>query len=140
MTPGRWLGRVTSERGAAAVEMALVLPVLLLVVFGMMDFGRMLNAQITVNEAAREGARWAALGQASPGTRVAIAAADLPAPAPSTSVTSCPATPAVDDRATVVVNYQFSFITPFNVFAGLFGGTGSNTMSLRATGVMRCGG
>jgi len=35
------------DRGAAAVEFALLLPVLLLLVFGIIDFGRALNAQIT---------------------------------------------------------------------------------------------
>ena len=49
------------DRGAAAVEFALLLPVLLLLVFGIIDFGRALNAQITLTQAAREGARIAAL-------------------------------------------------------------------------------
>ena len=35
--------------------MALVLPLLLFVLFGVIDFGRMLNTQITLTEAAREG-------------------------------------------------------------------------------------
>src|SRR6185312_11491700 len=45
------------ERGAAAVEFALVLPVLLMLIFGIIDFGRMLAAKIVITEAAREGAR-----------------------------------------------------------------------------------
>src|SRR5262245_38889036 len=52
---------VRRDHGAAAVEMALLLPLLLLLVFGIIDFGRMLNAQITVTEAAREGARAAVI-------------------------------------------------------------------------------
>src|SRR5215472_18044642 len=51
------------DRGAAAVEFALLLPLLLLLVFGIIDFGRAINAQITLTQAAREGARLAALGQ-----------------------------------------------------------------------------
>ena len=51
------------DRGAAAVEFALLLPVLLLLVFGIIDFGRALNAQVTLTQAAREGARMAALGE-----------------------------------------------------------------------------
>ena len=49
------------ERGAAAVEMALVLPVLLFLLMAMIDFGRAYNAQIQVSAAAREGVRLAAL-------------------------------------------------------------------------------
>ncbi|MFD0742698.1 TadE/TadG family type IV pilus assembly protein [Phytohabitans flavus] len=45
------------DRGATAVEAALVLPLVLLIAFGIIDFGRMLNAQIRVTEAAREAAR-----------------------------------------------------------------------------------
>src|SRR5438477_589960 len=51
----RRVGR-TPDRGAAAVEMALVLPLLLFVIFGLIEFGRMLNTQLTLTEAARAGA------------------------------------------------------------------------------------
>lgn len=45
------------ERGAAAIEMALVLPVLILVLGGIIDFGRLFYTQIMLTNAAREGAR-----------------------------------------------------------------------------------
>ncbi|WP_460932230.1 TadE/TadG family type IV pilus assembly protein [Phycicoccus ginsengisoli] len=48
------------ERGAAAVEMALVLPVLLLILGGVIDFGRMYLGEVIVTNAARDGARMAA--------------------------------------------------------------------------------
>ena len=50
-----------TERGAAAVELAIILPVLLLVIGGIIDFGRFFYTQIQVTNAAREGARMAAL-------------------------------------------------------------------------------
>jgi len=50
------------DRGAAAVEMALVLPLLLVMVIGIIDFSRIFNGQIQLSQAAREGARIAALG------------------------------------------------------------------------------
>lgn len=53
------------ERGAVAVEMALVLPLLILLVFGMVDFSRVFNAEIQISQAAREGARIAALADGS---------------------------------------------------------------------------
>ena len=45
------------ERGAEAVEFALVVPVFLLLVFGVVDFGYMINHDTMVNNASREGAR-----------------------------------------------------------------------------------
>lgn len=45
------------ERGQALVEMALVLPLLLLLLFGIIEFGRVGHAYLTLNYAAREGAR-----------------------------------------------------------------------------------
>ena len=62
-------GRQARDRGATAVEFALLLPLLLLIVFGIIDFGRALNAQITLTQAAREGARLAALGEANVASR-----------------------------------------------------------------------
>ena len=121
--------------------MAILLPVLLLIVFGIIDFGRMLNAQIVITEAAREGARWSALRQTapSPAARAVTAAVGL-TPVPGATVTSCPASPAPTDRATATVTYQFTFVTPFNVIGAIFGGGGPNTRTLIGTGVMRCGG
>ena len=45
------------DRGAASVELALVLPVLLLLVIGMIRFGVAYNAKIEMSGAAREAAR-----------------------------------------------------------------------------------
>ena len=49
------------ERGAEAVEFALVVPMFLLLVFGVVDFGYMINHDTMVNNASREGAREGAL-------------------------------------------------------------------------------
>lgn len=50
------------DRGAAAVEMVLVLPVLLAILIGIIDFSRIYNGEIQLSQAAREGARIAAMG------------------------------------------------------------------------------
>ena len=50
------------ERGAAAVEFALVVPLLLLLLFGIVDFGFLLNRNTVLANAAREGVRAASLG------------------------------------------------------------------------------
>ena len=54
--------RRRSSRGAAAVEFALVVPLLLLLVMGIIDFGWMLMKSNLLNNAARDAARIASLG------------------------------------------------------------------------------
>jgi len=49
--------RRSTERGQAVIELALTLPLLLLVVFGIIDFGFMFQRYEAVTNAAREGAR-----------------------------------------------------------------------------------
>ena len=49
--------RRSTERGQAVIELALTLPLLLLVVFGIIDFGFMFQRYESVTNAAREGAR-----------------------------------------------------------------------------------
>jgi len=62
MIEGRSLrfGRL-AQRGVAAVEFALILPVLLLIVFGIINFGLLMYDLSVVTNAAREGARWQAM-------------------------------------------------------------------------------
>ncbi len=49
------------ERGAAAVEFALVVPILLILVFGIVNFGQYLSVRQAATQAAAEGARAAAV-------------------------------------------------------------------------------
>ena len=57
----RFLGR-RRERAQSLAEFAMVLPIFLILVFGIIDFGMGLRAYITVSQASREGARYAAVG------------------------------------------------------------------------------
>lgn len=47
----------SNEKGQALVELAIVLPLLLLLLLGIVEFGRVGHAYLTLNHAAREGAR-----------------------------------------------------------------------------------
>jgi Flp pilus assembly protein TadG len=58
-----------NEDAQSLVEFALVLPILLLLVLGMIEFGWILNGKITLNSAAREGARVAAVLNVSEAVR-----------------------------------------------------------------------
>ena len=55
------LDRLRSERGAAMIEMALTLPLLLLITVGIVEFGRAYQTWQVLTNAAREGARVAVL-------------------------------------------------------------------------------
>jgi len=125
------------DRGAAAVEFALLLPLLLLLVFGIIDFGRAINAQITLTQAARTGARLAALGEPNVVSATQAAATGL---SPVTvSVTPCPSGATQTSQAVVTVSYSFSFVTPVGAIAGFFGGSGfGSPITLTATGDMPC--
>lgn len=54
------------ERGAAAVEFALVVPILCLLLFGIIAYGMMLTFRQNLSQAAAEGARAAAVAPKNP--------------------------------------------------------------------------
>jgi Flp pilus assembly protein TadG len=54
-----------NRRGAAAVEFAVVAPLFFLMVFGMIEFGRMIMVQQVITNASREGARMGVLDGAT---------------------------------------------------------------------------
>jgi Flp pilus assembly protein TadG len=125
----------TKDRGAAAVEMALVLPVLILLILGIAEFGRAYNAQITLTTAAREGARVMAISNDSDlaKARTISASSNLNPPLPPDNVTpsACIAALAgtTPPQTTVTITYQLPTLTGI---AGPF--------TLKAKGVMTCGG
>src|SRR5947209_17840319 len=58
--------RIDSERGAALVEFALLLPMILLLVFGIIEFAGTYNNSISLRNGVREGARLAVVNNVSP--------------------------------------------------------------------------
>jgi len=135
--------RLACEKGAELIEFALVLPLLLLVMFGIMDFGLLFQRYETVTNAAREGARIAVLpgyGQADVQARVSqyLAASGLTA-TPSIAYVGPQALNVGGACVTltgVTVGYphQYLFI---GKIVGLFGGAGFTTKTLTATAKMR---
>ena len=63
----------TRQTGSTTVEFALVMLMFLMVVFGIMDFSRLLYTWNTANEVAREGARYAVVC-ADPGSNTRVLA------------------------------------------------------------------
>ncbi|TME39533.1 MAG: pilus assembly protein [Chloroflexi bacterium] len=79
----------SSERGQALVEFALVLPVFLLLIFGVVEFGFLYNAAVSVNFASRVAALLAAEGGRTEGTDCMVLRAiesDMATPATPTRI------------------------------------------------------
>jgi Flp pilus assembly protein TadG len=119
--------------------MAIVLPLLLLILFGIIDFGLMLNRQLLLTEAAREGARAVALDRPAGDVEATMARVLGTAPT-STTITACPADPvaAAGADATVEVTFRYDTKTPLGSMMLYFGQDTGDTFQLTATGVMAC--
>jgi Flp pilus assembly protein TadG len=52
-----WRGGRNRSRGQALVEFAIIVPIFMLLLFALLDFGRVIYAQQTITQDAREGAR-----------------------------------------------------------------------------------
>jgi Flp pilus assembly protein TadG len=116
--------RPRADRGAEVVEFALVIPLLLVVVSAIIQFAFMMNAQVTITQAAREGARLAALTPLSSTCdqtcvesvvkpKTIGAAPGVTVDPNSIVVTACPATatnPPSD--AVVIISYPFNIGAP----------------------------
>ena len=120
-----------SERGAAAVEFAILLPLLLMLVLGTIEFGRAYNAQITLTNAARDGVRVMAIGNDPVGAKTAAqnAAASVSTTIPASDITLSTSACSAGAQVTLTIKYNLATITGI---AGPFPMTGK--------GVMLCGG
>ena len=118
------------DRGAVAVEFALVFPLLAALLLGMVDLGFALNAKIAMTSAAREGVRAVALGgdAAAAESRVADAlSTNGQVLGTAVAVTPC-ATGDPGSTATVVLTGSVGTVLPVDDIA------------LTARAVMQCGG
>lgn len=113
------------QRAAVAVEAAVVIPILIVLMMAVVDFGRFFYAQIVASQAVSEASRALSLGQDLPSANaVALALLDgVPALAggiPSVSGTECPADVPIDgsQRATSQVSFSFNWLTPLGLLAG----------------------
>jgi len=137
-----------SSRGQTLVEFAIVFPFIVIFLFGIIDFGLMLNRRITLEHAVREGARYAAVhdgctdiqdrtkeraGNAIPDRNtVSVSYEDNPAPDGSTVTVRAP------------FDWQFPFMSVFSWFhddVGEIHGhvSGEGRLELEVTDAGGCG-
>jgi len=107
-----WLTRyVKNNQGQTLVEFALVLPVLLLLIIGSMEFGLVINQYLVLAEAAREGARSAALGGSDVQVTAVVKAAASQIDTTQLTVTILPTPRIRGSGATVTVKKPVQAIT-----------------------------
>ncbi len=103
------------RKGQSLVETALVLPVILLILTAIIDFGLLFNHYLIVSNASREGARGASVGKTNLQIINAVKNVTSSLDETKLSITITPYGSA-DRRAgsevTVNVKYQYSMITP----------------------------
>ncbi|MBT9171890.1 MAG: hypothetical protein DDT21_00264 [Syntrophomonadaceae bacterium] len=107
-------------RGQAVTELALVLPLLLLLLFGIIEGGRLGNAYLAVTHAARHGARHGAVGASDGEIAAHVRAAAVQLAAENLNVEIRPALRRAGQDITVTVNYPLTLYMPFAslVFGG----------------------
>jgi Flp pilus assembly protein TadG len=133
--------RLRDERGASAVEFAFIVPLLVVLVLGIAEFGHAFQVQGTLSAAAREGVRAMALRNDPVDARAvvrnaaasldpAITDAQISIELVDSTATSCPTTGAGDTAVQLTITYPMPYLT------GFFG----TSIDLTGTGVMRCNG
>jgi Flp pilus assembly protein TadG len=130
----RFAARLLGERGAAAVEFALVLPLLLLIFLGIVQFSQAFQVQAQLAAAAREGARVMALSTDSARAQEAVqgAADSLHLTAAQIDVDPGTCASEADATGTVTVTVRY----PIPLAWGLI----NHGPELTGKAVMRCGG
>ena len=120
-----------SERGAVAVEFAILAPILVMLLLGIMEFGRAYNAQASLSSAAREGVRVMAISndQAAARTAAKNAGLTLKPALTDANISFGAATCTSGAQITITITYSLSTLTGI---AGPF--------AMKGKGAMLCGG
>lgn len=144
----RWLPRFIreSERGQSLVEFTMVLPILLILLFALVDFGRAFYTWMIVTNAAREGARIAAVqaNQSQVQTRIyssfcnnypsdcSLDPSKMTINWSGANIQGARGTPAVID-----IDYAFEFVTPLGGILQILGGSDLSNPTISAHSSMR---
>ena len=144
------LHRLRCSRGQSLVELSLILPILMILVFGILDFGLGLRSYISLSNAVREGARYASVGNPvgiesdCDGTtndtvygRICVATGGLDVTELDPDV-SFPQGVAPGNSVVVSADYTYHFVTPIGDLIGFFsGGTFPSSIDLSSSADMR---
>lgn len=144
-------GAFFNEVGATAVEFVLILPLLLVLIVGLIDFGRMGFVQVSVTSASREGARYSSLyssGFADVQSFNSFVQLSAPAAARvaqldsagvlSVNLSQCSSAQSTENTS-VTVSTNFKWLLPVGLLSLISPNTNwLQDFSITSTGVMRC--
>jgi Flp pilus assembly protein TadG len=101
-------------KGQALVEMALILPIIILVLVAIIDFGLLFNNYLLVTNSSREGAREAALGQSDEDIQSDILhlLSTLKESEISINIYPSKSSRSQGSQVVITVGYQYKFLTP----------------------------
>ncbi|MEH7245303.1 TadE family protein [Neobacillus niacini] len=117
-----------SEKGQSIVETALMVPVLLLFLFGIVDFGRLIYITLTLDHIGREAARSASVHSSNAAIETKVN--NYVAGVKAINITPPEGTRKTGDEVKIELKYDFNFITPL-------ADTIASPMELTNTTVMR---
>ena len=131
--------RKNGEKGQALVEFTLLVPIFLLLLFAIVDFGMGFHAWITVTNSAREGARLGAVSAAQTDIMDRVyQTADLPNESTQMTVTVTNAQGQPGQSVVVKVDYDYDLITPLAGMVQFFSGNVIGpTLTFSSTAEMR---
>lgn len=126
------------ERGQSMVEFVLVVPIFLLLVFAIVDFGMGIHAWLTITSASREGARLGSVQASSAEIESKVRSTSSSLDQSKLTVVTTNAQGPSGEAVKVDVDYQYDLITPLSSILNLVGGSSvGTTLNLSATTEMR---
>jgi Flp pilus assembly protein TadG len=122
-----------NQKGQALVEFVIILPVVLLMILGIVQFGMMLNSYLSITNAVREGARVGIIGSTDTEIRGAVigTSPSLQPGSMTISITPSENTRNSGDTLTVSIDYNYQLTVP--IISNLF----NNVVVLKAQTSMR---
>ena len=120
-----------NDKGQSMVEMAIILPVLLLILFAIFEFGRILGAYMLIHDLARDGVRYGVVGMSDQSIKDHIMEHDSFLNINSDDINITPSIRTLGSALTVGIDYEIEIITP------IISSIVPNPINLRAEYVMR---
>lgn len=124
---------IGNEKGQSVVEFAIILPIVVLVLMAIIEFGIMLNCYLKVENAAREGARAGIVSTSNVVIRNSIVNVSPNLKAANLQISISPAEASRKSGETLTVNVSYKYEMTVPIISNLFG----KSVDLKAQTSMR---